>query len=576
MSHRRKRNTGAPRASSQEHQASASDDASGFCETLQSFARRTAVQAAVVAVSLAFFALNAIVVARGDTPTPDEFVYVPEGLYHLQTGDLTFDSTNPPLLKIAMAIPLTQMDVRLDLDPKHRDNRTGWGAWIFGTSFMNLNRERYTDAYFAARLVIVALGVVLGLLVFLRARELVSPAAALAVVILYATMPPILAHSGLATLDIGVTLLLFAALYTTSRVRSLERDWSWAAATGALMGFAFAVKGTAALYGPAVPLLVAANWPRWRPSDGIGFVGVGAVMAVAAWIAILASYGFQGFPLPAPLVEGLQFQLAAAGGGEFPAFMNGNWSQTGWWYYYLYTMALKTPLASLALFAAGAAAVAMQRRRDDLWIVLPPLLLVYLLSFHYAKDYGVRYMLPAFPFLLILAGRGVDLAFRRGRGGAIAVAVLLVWQLAACTLTAPYHLAYFNELAGGTDRARRLLLDSNLDWGQDLGRLKQYMDARGLSKICLGYFGHVDPKVYGIDYTIAPSAPAPGLCAISANFLAGYPYAITYAGPQIRGVKKGAWTWFDRLTPVARVGSSIYVFDVSAEDVARLGGTAAR
>jgi hypothetical protein len=608
MSHRRKRNNGAPRSSSQErgqggasipptstafqggkspgaaspanagpqaetmrsHGAASPHESSRFTAALQSFARRRVVQAAVVAASLAFFAVNAIVVARSDTPTPDEFVYVPEGLYHLQTGDLTFDSTNPPLLKIAMALPLTQMDVRLDLDPKHRDNRTGWGPWIFGTSFMNLNRERYTDAFFAARLVIVALGVVLGLLVFLRARELVSPAGALAVVVLYGTMPPLLAHSGLATLDVGVTLLLFAALYTTSRVRSFGRDWMWAAATGALFGFAFAVKGTAALFGPAVPLLVAASWPRWRREDVLGFVGAGAVMAAAAWVAILASYGFQGFPLPAPLVEGLRFQLAAAGGGEFPAFLNGNWSQTGWWYYYLVTMALKTPLASLALFAAGAAALAMRRAREDLWIVLPPLLLIYLLSFHYAKDYGVRYMLPAFPFLLLLAGRGVDLALRQGRNGAVVVAALLVWQLGACVVTAPYHLAYFNELAGGTDRARRLLLDSNLDWGQDLGRLKDYMDGRGLSKICLGYFGHADPKVYGIDYTIAPAAPAPGLCAISANFLAGYPYAITYAGEKIRGVKQGSWTWFDRLTPVARVGSSIYVFDVSAEDAARL------
>ncbi len=556
---------GGPRGGSRSH-------VDGFAAHLQSLARRTVVQAAVVAAALAFFALNAIVVARGDTPTPDEFVYVPEGLYHLQTGDLTFDSTNPPLLKIAMALPLTQMDVKLDLDPRHRDNRTGWGPWIFGTSFMNLNRERYTDAFFAARLVVVALGVVLGLLVFLRARELLSPVAALAALILYATMPPILAHSGLATLDIGVTLLLFAALYTTSRVRNLQKDWSWAAATGALFGFAFAVKGTAALYGPVVPAIVALNWPRWRRDDVVGFVGVGAVMAAAAWIAILASYGFQGFPLPAPLVEGLRFQLAAAGGGEFPAFLGGSWSQTGWWYYYLYTMALKTPLASLALVGAGAAAVAMRRSRDDLWIVLPPLFLIYLLSFHYAKDYGIRYMLPAFPFLLLLAGRGVDLALERGRNGAIAVAALLVWQLGACTVAAPYHLAYFNELAGGNDRARRLLLDSNLDWGQDLGRLKEYMDARGLSKICLGYFGHVDPKVYGIDYTIAPVVPTPGLCAVSANFLGGYPYAITYAGERIRGVKQGQWTWFDKLEPVARVGSSIYVFDVSAEDVARLGG----
>jgi hypothetical protein len=237
-------------------------------------------------------------------------------------------------------------------------------------------------------------------------------------------------------------------------------------------------------------------------------------------------------------------------------------------------MALKTPLASLALFALGAVACAMRRTKDDLWIALPPLLLLYLLSFHYAKDYGVRYMLPAFPFLLLLAGRGIDLALRAGSSGAIGVAVLVAWQLVACTVAAPNHLAYFNELAGGTDRARKLLLDSNLDWGQDLGRLKAYMDARGVTKIGLGYFGHVDPKVYGIDYTLAPAAPTPGLYAVSANFLAGYPYAITYAGDRIRGVRQGSWTWFDRLTPAARAGSSIYVFDVSADDVARLGSAA--
>ena len=59
---------------------------------------------------------------------------------------------------------------------------------------------------------------------------------------------------------------------------------------------------------------------------------------------------------------------------------------------------------------------------------------------------------------------------------------------------------------------------------------------------------------------------------MSANFLAGYPYAITYAGPRMQGVRRGAWSWFDRLRPSARIGRSIYVFDVSAEDVRRLGG----
>lgn len=547
---------------------------------LQSTARRGVVQVVVAGLALVFFVAAAIPAARTHTPTPDEFVYVPAGLYHLQTGDLSFDPTNPPLLKIAMALPLAGMDITLDLDPRHRDNRTGWGPWIFGTRFMDLNRERYLDAYYAARLVVVAITVLLGALVFLRAREILSPAAALVALVLFASMPPVVAHGSLATLDAGVTALLFAGLYAAARFASTKRH-EWAAATGALFGLAFAVKGTAALLAPVVPVVVALEWRDWRGNGFARFAAGGATMAVAAWAAVLLAYGLQGFPLPAPLVEGVRFQMAQSSAGEFPAFLFGNWSQTGWWYYYFVALGLKTPLPSLALILAGVVAVVRDaRRRDpggrrvriaDAWIASPVLLLVYVLSFHYAKDYGIRYLLPAFPFLVLLAGRGVDLLLSAGARARVVVAVLVAWQVAACAVVTPHHLAYFNELGGGPDHARRLLLDSNLDWGQDLGRLKQYMDANAIDRIALGYFGHVDPRVYRIDYTIAPGTPAPGRYAVSANFLAGYPYAITYAGPRIRGVPKGTWTWLDRLEPVARVGRSIYVFDVTDEDVTRLG-----
>jgi len=224
----------------------------------------------------------------------------------------------------------------------------------------------------------------------------------------------------------------------------------------------------------------------------------------------------------------------------------------------------------LVLLALGLGVIATRRLRGrgDLWMVLPPLFLLYFLSFHYGKNYGVRYLLPAFPFFLLIAGHGVDALLRAGRYGPAAVAGLLVWQLAACATTGPHQLAYFNEMIAGPERARHVLLDSNLDWGQDLGRLKAWLDARGTSRICLGYFGHVDPHVYGIDFSLPPPSPAPGLCAVSANFLAGYPYAITYAGDRILGVRQGAWSWFDRYRPLARVGQSIYVFDVTAADVA--------
>lgn len=559
--------------------AAAQPQPDGALSRVQAFARRKSTQLLFAVASLALFLAGAVTAARTHTPTPDEFVYVPAGLYHLQTGDLSFDPTNPPLLKIAMALPLAGMDVKLDLDPRYRDNRTGWGPWIFGTRFMDLNRERYLDAYFAARLVVVAITIALGTLVFVRARELLSPAAALGALVLFATMPPVIAHGSLATLDLGVTALLFAALCATARFASTRR-WGWAAATGALFGLAFAAKGTAALFAPVVPVVVALAWRDWSGAGIARFVAAGATMAAGAWLAILAAYGFQGFPLPSPLVEGVRFQLAQSSAGEFPAFLFGGWSQTGWWYYYLVALGLKTPLPTLVLVVAGTVAVirdfrrrgaeSHDRRVADAWIVLPVGLLVYLLSFHYAKDYGIRYLLPAFPFLVLLAGRGVDLLLAAGPRARLAVGALLAWQVVSCAAAMPHHLAYFNELAGGPDHARRLLLDSNLDWGQDLGRLHDYLQANGIDRIGLGYFGHVDPRVYAIDYTIAPAIPQPGRYAISANFLAGYPYAITYAGPRIRGVPKGAWTWFDRLEPAARVGRSIYVFDVTADDVARL------
>jgi hypothetical protein len=66
----------------------------------------------------------------------------------------------------------------------------------------------------------------------------------------------------------------------------------------------------------------------------------------------------------------------------------------------------------------------------------------------------------------------------------------------------------------------------------------------------------------------------PVRCAISANFLAGYPYAITYDGERVFGVKRNAWSWFDRYKPVARVGRSIYVYDLTAADVSAGAGTA--
>lgn len=517
---------------------------------------------------LLFLAANAFVVARADTPTVDEFVYLPAGHYHLVTGDLTFDSTNPPLLKMVMALPLLAMDVQVERDPRWRDNRTGWGPWVYGTRFMEINRARYFDAFLAGRMTTIVFVLATGVIVWSWARSALPPLAALTALALWCTQPTVIAHGALATLDMGVTALVFAAFAALARFAATgERPW--AACAGVLLGLGVAAKGVTLIFAPLVPVLAAVGWRGWDRERALKLADGLVVLAVAAWVALLAVYRFSGFPLPAPVLEGIRFQANASSAGEFPAFLNGQWSQTGWWYYFLEAFLVKTPIPMLVLTGVGIVAIARRRDRSDLWFVLPPLLLTYVLSFHFGKNYGVRYLLPALPFLCLVAARGAE-TMLRDRRGTIALAALLVAELGTCLWSAPHHLAYFNALAGGDDGGRRLLLDSNLDWGQDLGRLQAWLERQGSKRVALAYFGHVDPGLYGIEWSLPPTAPAPGRFVVSANYLGGYGYAITFGGRMI-GVRRGQWSWLDRLTPTARIGRSLYAFDVGDDDVRRLG-----
>src|SRR5262249_5059631 len=158
------------------------------------------------------------------------------------------------------------------------------------------------------------------------------------------------------------------------------------------------------------------------------------------------------------------------------------------WYYYLVALALKTPIATLVLLLLGLGVIGARRLRGpgDVWMLLPPLFLLYFLSFHYGKNYGVRYLLPAFPFFLLIAGCGMDGLLRVGQRGRAVVGGLVAWQAVACLMFTPHQLAYFNEITLGPDGGRRVLLDSNVDWGQDLGEVKKYLDAHGQTQICLG------------------------------------------------------------------------------------------
>jgi uncharacterized membrane protein len=255
------------------------------------------------------------------------------------------------------------------------------------------------------------------------------------------------------------------------------------------------------------------------------------------------------------------------------------WSTNGWWYYYLVAFLYKSTIPFLLLLIAAVYGLIKHWRSQPaihftdlplfspiLWLVLPPLVLIYILSFHYQINFGIRYLLPAFPFLILVAGYGIKTLLQGKKSEVLVLGALLTWQILASTLAAPEHLAYFNETAGDPYLARDILLDSNLDWGQDLGRLKDHMTKNRIDRIRLGYFGCVDPKLYGIEYSLPPFEFQSGLYAISANYLSGLPPALTYLDSVSLYAPNEYWTWLDDYQPVARVGSSIYIFRITEND----------
>jgi hypothetical protein len=188
---------------------------------------------------------------------------------------------------------------------------------------------------------------------------------------------------------------------------------------------------------------------------------------------------------------------------------------------------------------------------------------------------GIRYVLPVLPLLILMAARiGVLLGAWRP-----ALRSIVLTALALTCLTSlrhhPHHLAYFNEYAGGPVGGREHLLDSNLDWGQDLNLVKKFMEDRALPTIGLAYFGTVPPELVGIDYTLPPGRTAetaatwslpPGWYAVSVNYVMGRPHVIHQPDGGSHGVGLDEFGYFREYEPVARLGYSIDVYRIEGAE----------
>jgi hypothetical protein len=535
---------------------------------------------ALVAILLAAAAIL-LGEAIGDSVTVDEFAHLPAGVYYLETGHFDVYNLSPPLLRELAALPVVAARpagdfARFTTFPQH---------WGLGYEFMERNRARYHFLFVLGRLPMIALALGLVVAVYLCGVRHLGAAAGLAAAALAAFCPTVLAHGHLVGTDVGAALAMFLAAWAafeTFRAPTAGRTLG----AGLALGAAELTKFSALALYPVLAVLgvlASVRGPRrWAPlAVVVAATAVSLVIVNAGYLARgsgtpLAAYtldspglralagsrlGALPLPLPSDFVRGFDRQHVEAS-GAYPVYFHGVWSTRGWWYYYPVAFALKETLPMLVLLAGGLFALAAGRvTRDPLvaaFLVVPPLLFTGLFAGFTDIDLGVRYLLPAYPFLFLIAGgtlaRGVP-----APGARLAAALVLLHVLVAAAAT-PGHLAYMNALAGPADARWRWLVDSNLDWGQELRRLHTYLARRGVEHVRLVYFGRVAPEVYGIDYSVPNGPLGHGTFAVSASLLAGRPYFI-YDHGTVYDAPPDAFAAFRGRTPTAVIGHSLFVYD---------------
>ena len=146
-----------------------------------------------------------------DSPTVDEFTHLPVGWFYLKTGDFDLAARTPPLVKSLAALPLLALDPSIDTAKPAAES--AWYPWILGTDFMERNRAVYDRIFLLGRLPIVALGLLMGIVVYRWARDLYGEAGGLTSLALFAFCPTIVAHAHLATVDVGAAAFIVLALY---------------------------------------------------------------------------------------------------------------------------------------------------------------------------------------------------------------------------------------------------------------------------------------------------------------------------------------------------------------------------
>lgn len=624
---------------------------------------------AVIVLAVGHAAVLGLAATR-HSATHDECAHLAAGLRQWEQGRFDLYSVNPPLARYVGALPVLFMPHEVDWS-QVTETPGSRPEFATGYLFTSANGANAMRLYVAGRWACVIFGIVGALVCFAWSRELFgSSISGLIAMSVWCLEPTLLAHAELITPDCAGAACGLAASWLFWRWL-IAPSWPRAIQAGVLLGLAEACKFTWVILFPLWPALwILIRLGQWTyrsrrfdsehqmDTERTSAPTVGVELAQLAFILLSglyllnASYMFDGtglalgkyrfvsgklngfnvpgnvgnrfegtvlqnipVPFPRHYVVGMDLQNRDFEASPYPNYLNGEWSDGGWWYYYLWAVAIKSShglqlitlmsLLGIGLCLANARPVPAQtanagvgaseasaglepRMRTlipGLVVLLVPAIVVFVIASARTEiNQHVRYVLPCFACLSVFAGASWLLVVHARTALARVVCVCgvvltLGWMSYSTIRYFPDYLAYFNESVGGPEEGRKYLVHSNLDWGQGLVQLNEWMNRDDHTlPVYLAYHGDSPPVAFGVTNArslpvtcrlgkstgcLRASIPA-GTYVISANLLAGFP-ALPRHYRDAEFINPAVFAAFRRLEPTGHLGYSLVLFEIPYE-----------
>lgn len=517
------------------------------------------------------------------------------GLAFWHFGETSLYRVNPPLIKVIATLPVFLS--------KHETN---WAAYIpnpqarsefvLGSSFIKSNGIHSFWLFTIARWICIPLSIMGGIVCYRWATDLYGSKSGILALAFWCFSPNILTWGASITPDLGTTALgLFANYLVWKWLKTSE--WFHAIFSGVFLGLALLSKTLwifLFFYWPLYwffqnILLTKLTKEEWFKQTlqlslilstglylinlGYGFSGSFKPLGRFHFISNtftgntetdrktqhIADNRFQegafaGIPIPIPedYIMGIDIQKRDFEEGKW-SYLLGEHRFGGWWYYYVYALIIKVPVGYWVLFLLACFFSIKVKNitsyRDELFLILPAVIILILVSSQTGFTKYLRYALPCFPFIFIWMSKIAQIFGPQHQKCSITIILATTWAIVSSLAAYPHSMSYFNEFVGGPSGGSRHLLDANIDWGQDLLEFKNWYDDQPvMSPFYTDCFTFLNVNDIGIQSTYPPSEALPGWYAISVTQRYG---------------RNNRYKYLDQFEPVKKIGYSILVYHIS-------------